>query len=67
MRKAEVCYGNIPAGELAEGDEGYSFRSLDSYRNSADAKPVSLTLPFREESYKSRTLFPISRETAICI
>lgn len=43
---------------LTEGDEGYEFTYLTSYLSSADAKPISLTMPLRPEPYKSQVLFP---------
>lgn len=45
------------AGELSESDEGYEFRYLPSYLIREDARPVSLTLPLKSESYTSRVLF----------
>ncbi len=48
---------NVYAGELCETDEGYSFSYDKEYLSSGDAHPVSLTLPIREESYTSKTLF----------
>ena len=48
---------NVYAGELCETDEGYSFSYDKEYLSSGDAHPISLTLPIREESYTSKTLF----------
>ena len=55
--RAFVYVYNVYAGELCETDEGYSFSYDKEYLSSGDAHPVSLTLPIREESYTSKTLF----------
>ena len=57
FRRAFVYVYNVYAGELCETDEGYSFSYDKEYLSSGDAHPVSLTLPIREESYTSKTLF----------
>ncbi len=46
------------AGILTENDDGYEFRYVEDYLSSPGAVAVSLTLPLREESYESATLFP---------
>lgn len=57
FRTAYVYVRNTFAGVLCETDEGYSFTYDVAYLSSSDASPVSLTLPLREESYASKTLF----------
>ena len=57
-RAAKVFYQNLFAGVISETDEGYLFRYEEEYLQEENAKPVSLTLPVRKESYKSKTLFP---------
>lgn len=57
FRRAFVYVYNVYAGELCETDEGYTFSYDKEYLSSGDAHPVSLTLPTREESYTSKTLF----------
>lgn len=57
FRRAFVYVYNVYAGELCETDEGYSFSYDKEYLSSGDAHPISLTLPIREESYTSKTLF----------
>ncbi len=57
FRRAFVYVYNVYAGELCETDEGYYFSYDKEYLSSGDAHPVSLTLPIREESYTSKTLF----------
>ena len=56
FRTADVYVYNNFAGKLSETDEGYSF-SYDKTYIKASNHPVSLTLPIREEPYKSKTLF----------
>jgi len=58
MRTAKVFYKDTLSGLLTETDDGYEFRYLKSYLTSKDPKPISLTLPLREETYKSKVLFP---------
>ena len=56
-RQARVFVQNRFAGILGEIDEGYIFSYEDEYYKSADAIPVSLTLPLDKREYLSRTLF----------
>lgn len=58
MKRANIYYKNVLAGILTEGDSGYEFCYLPEYIELAEAKPVSLTLPVRKESYQSNVLFP---------
>jgi len=58
MRSAKVYYKDTLSGILSETDDGYEFRYLKSYLMSENPKPVSLTLPMKEETYKSKVLFP---------
>ena len=59
MRKANVYFNETLAGELAEmsGTE-YIFRYNDDYFDD-DTKPaISLTLPKKQQEYRSSYLFP---------
>lgn len=58
MRRANIYYKDKLAGVLTEGDEGYEFQYLPEYLGSEGAKPVSLTMPLREKTYRSNVLFP---------
>jgi serine/threonine-protein kinase HipA len=59
MRKAEVFYNNIPAGELTElSPNEYVFRYHDAYFADAEMPSVSLTLPKQQQEYRSTQLFP---------
>ncbi len=58
MRQAEVYYKNHLAGFITENDEGYTFRYDDNYLNEEDSKPISLTLPLKNQPYESKILFP---------
>lgn len=55
-RKADVFYHGRLAGILEETDEGYRFAYNFDYLKTG--KPVSLSLPLREEPFESVTLFP---------
>lgn len=46
------------AGVLTENEDGYLFQYTKEYLSNPKAKPVSLTLPLREESFMSKTMFP---------
>ena len=58
MKRANIYYKNVLAGVLTEGDDGYEFYYLPEYLTSDEARPVSLTMPLREEVYRSNVLFP---------
>ena len=58
MRKADVFYRDVKAGQLAEDENGYSFCYDAAYLASENADPISLTLPLRAEAYESPVLFP---------
>ncbi|MCI6948910.1 MAG: HipA N-terminal domain-containing protein [Oribacterium sp.] len=57
FRKAYVYVRDTYAGVLSETDSGYTFSYDRAYMLRADATAVSLTLPMREEPYRSSTLF----------
>ncbi len=58
MKFATVYYRNRQAGCLAAGPSGYAFRYTRDYLGDASAPPISLTLPKRHGTYRSRILFP---------
>ena len=58
MKEARVKFKDTIAGILKETDEGYEFQYSKEYLASDTASAVSLTLPLREEPYKSHVLFP---------
>ncbi len=58
MRKAKVFMHNELAGILTENEDGYLFQYEKEYLQNLDSKPVSLTLPIREEPFLSRNMFP---------
>lgn len=57
FRTVQVYIRNIYAGELSETDEGYLFSYDEEYQKREDASAVSLTMPIRQEPYRSKTLF----------
>lgn len=58
MRNAEISYLGRTAVWLAEDEDGYRFCCYKAYLESADARPVSLTLPLQAEAYTSRKMIP---------
>lgn len=58
MRNADIHMHEQRAGTLLEGDSGYTFSYEAEYLSRADAKPVSASLPLRQEAYLSPVLFP---------
>lgn len=56
-KTAKVYYGTALAGLLSETDNGYEFSYYPDYMTGPVAKPISLTLPVRQASYHSKTLF----------
>lgn len=58
MRQADVFRKDVLAGVLTEEGGEYRFRYDGVYLARADAQPISLTLPLREEAFVSPVLFP---------
>jgi serine/threonine-protein kinase HipA len=58
MRKAKVYYRKELAGYLTENEDGYSFLYEKVYLTGTVAKPISLALPFQDEPYVSKMMFP---------
>lgn len=58
MRQGQVFYKNILAGIITENDDGYTFQYEKNYLNNPASKPVSLTLPLKQQPYESKVLFP---------
>lgn len=58
MKKANIYMHDRLAGILTEDENGYHFKYLPAYLENSQAEPISLTLPLRNESYRSQVLFP---------
>jgi len=58
MKKAQVFYNGRLAGILSKTPDGYLFVYDKGYLAMPDSRPVSLTLPLREELFSSDVLFP---------
>lgn len=58
MKQGKVFYDQILAGTIREDESGFVFAYDTAYLAREDAKPVSLTLPLREEPYVSQVMFP---------
>jgi serine/threonine-protein kinase HipA len=58
MKQAKIYLHGWFAGTLTEDENGYSFCYDNQYLHAEDAEAISLTLPLREEAYRSNVLFP---------
>lgn len=59
MRKAEIYYNGILAGELIEENPNhYVFRYHAPYFHNPDLPAISLTLPKTKQEYVSEHIFP---------
>jgi hypothetical protein len=58
MRQAIIYWKTLKAGILTENDEGYSFVYDKEYLSMSEAQSISLTMPLREEPFRSNTLHP---------
>ena len=56
-RQGKVYVCDEWAGVLEETDEGYTFTYNRVYLDKEPMEPVSLTLPLRDESFFSKTMF----------
>ena len=56
LRKGDVYVCGVPAGQIMETDEGYTFVYNEEYLAQSGAA-VSLTLPADKKEYSSATLF----------
>ena len=57
-KTAKVLYDGIVAARLSETDDGYVLQYDEKYLLLSESKSISLTLPKREEPYRSNVLFP---------
>ena len=57
-RAGRVYVQDRYAGLIRETDSGYEFSYDRGYLQAPGALPVSLTLPLRDDTYTSGTLFP---------
>lgn len=58
MRKGKVFFKGVPAGEVVEDDEGYTFTYYSDYLQSTSPQPISVTLPLQPQPFRSSTLHP---------
>lgn len=58
MRKGDVYINDALCGHIVEDENDFCFWYRKEWLDNPDAEPVSLTLPLREEPYKSNILFP---------
>ena len=55
-KRGKVFINTTLAGIIEERDGLFTFQYEDSYLNSLNAKPISLTLPLRKEIYSQKTM-----------
>ncbi len=58
MRSAKILLHGESVGSVWEDENGFFFRYTPEYAARPDARPVSLTLPVRLESYHSDAILP---------
>ena len=58
LRSGKVLFKNSLAGVVWQDEDGYGFKYDKDYLQTDGAMPISLTLPLREASYRSKVLFP---------
>jgi serine/threonine-protein kinase HipA len=58
QKRGRVFLNDAFAGIIEEKDGWYSFVYDAGYLEKPGAKPVSLTLPLREEPYREKTMLP---------
>lgn len=59
LASAEVYYNGKLAGLLEKEDNRYRFLYDKEYISEKGHRPISITMPFRDESYESDSLFPV--------
>jgi serine/threonine-protein kinase HipA len=55
-RRGNVYYDETFAGVIEEDEHGFSFTYDHTYVSRGGARPVSLTLPIRTESFRDKTM-----------
>src|SRR5690606_35818017 len=55
--KGIVYYNEERAGVIEQTDDGYRFQYDPKYASAPDAKPVSQTLPLKQDAFTSKTIF----------
>ena len=58
MKQAKIYISSLLAGILTEDENGYTFVYEVSYLSFPESKPISLTMPLKEEPYHDKVLFP---------
>jgi len=58
MRRGKVFYKEEFAGIIKEDANGVSFVYDKDFLKKENAKPVSLTMPLREETYSDKVMLP---------
>jgi serine/threonine-protein kinase HipA len=58
MKKAKVYMHDKLVGIISEDENGFHFQYNMEYLKSDTKEAISLTLPFTEQEYTSKTMFP---------
>ena len=58
LKTATVYFRDIPVGILAQGREHYLFRYTQRYRCDNTLPQIAITLPKRNQTFKSKYFFP---------
>lgn len=58
LRSGKVFFKNAQAGVVWQDEDGYGFEYDKDYLHADGVLPISLTLPLRDEPYRSTVLFP---------
>lgn len=58
LKKAKVYFHKLLAGILEKTGDGFTFTYDHDYLKNISAQPISITLPLKDEAFKSRILFP---------
>ena len=58
LRSGKVLFKNRLAGAVWQDEDGYGFQYDKDYLQTDGVLSISLTLPLREEPYRSKVLFP---------
>ena len=59
MKQARIYVQNTFCGVLTEDEEGYHFSYDPGYLASANAVPLSPTMPLTAEPYEKEMMFPV--------
>ncbi len=59
MKRAKIFIDGLFCGVLTENYDGYFFQYDREYLSREDAKPLSPTMPLRNETFEKEFMFPV--------